>query len=60
MGDIKQRLNRHHHRRLRYRRRYRCSETKVERKMKNVKAIVSHGKQERGWGCYRLFVVVCL
>jgi hypothetical protein len=37
LGDMKQWLSRHHRRLHRYRRRHRRSDSKVERKMKNVK-----------------------
>jgi hypothetical protein len=48
--DLRQWSSRHCHRRHRYRRRHRRSGSGVERKMKNVKDMVSHGQQERGWG----------
>ncbi|SAM00986.1 hypothetical protein [Absidia glauca] len=44
--DLRQWSSRHRYRRHRYRRRHRRSESKDEKKMKDVKIIVSHGKQE--------------
>jgi hypothetical protein len=45
-GDLRQWSSRHRYRRHRYGCRHRRSESVVERKAKDVKATVSHGKEE--------------
>jgi hypothetical protein len=58
-SDLRQWSSRLWHRRHRYRRRRHRSESKAEKKVTNVKGIVSHGKQKSQQDAEKKSLTVC-